>query len=226
MVLLPGETDYSTQIRPKVRVRDQLAVVVILAKAVAFTLIKIPIKHYPSIGWYEWLSWLKRYRREWLNCAAYRRHIIEAHFSNAFVICDAALFGGFLLEVADPRNPAGMDLLEFAVEGTRLLPRIDVDHVFAVGVGAEIAFQRESSRISNRVRPFLSHGGRVKFFQNAHLLTLELSRMLPAKGLGNAHFVTTENRSAPECCAQLVSVLKGRALDLAQRCANKIDNAR
>jgi hypothetical protein len=117
------------------------------------------------------------------------------------VVSDSRFVGKLIYEVADPRNAAGLGLLEPLCAAAAGLPPVTIDLAVVVAVPPKVAVRREAERTENRVRPDLDPARRAEFFRRAAALSERVIPALKKSGLARGGI---EVSGMPEDTAETV----------------------
>lgn len=202
-LLLPDDLDFFTDILPSLTLFDNVKSWLLVADIIILTIF---IRRNRPDSFPEWFSWLRRIRMEWRNCTAYAQKIRNMSLGDRMVLCDSTIAGGFLMEVADPRNPLGTALLPKALHWLGRIPMLP-SAVAVITVPPEMAIERESRRTTNRVRLFLTDRQRTQFFRNAHALSQDIFHFYSSQGIPSL-IVSTGSESLDNCSQTITDFIK------------------
>ena len=182
-VLLNSESLGTDCSRPYRRIFDWVRASLVLRRAIVRRVLSSGDVPDDVIRTESWQGWVRRLRKEWLNCAACRRYVARRCRDRDAVICDSRLLGKFLYEGADPRNAVGATIVDVLCSLAVGLPLPVIDLVIVVKAPARVAAMRADTRERNRIRPDLDHDQRQAFFEGVESLSCDIEARIRTAGL-------------------------------------------
>ena len=151
--------------------------------------------------------WANRLKTEMnLSC---RHFDMFAKSPNLLHLSDSRIWGKLFLELADPRNPLGYDILPQLIEIYRSYTKVCPQHLVLLSCPARVAYKRTKGRTTNIVRKDLGSWARRRFFRQAENLLSDLPGLISSVAPEVSFTILDSNDSPIEGLApQLDSVIQ------------------